>query len=685
MVLGGIAVCALASLLPSGGAFTLLKLAASTWATLVLPGAVILRLLGWPSSFAAALAGCTAWSVAALAPGFVLMLATGGGVPVIAIWLLAVIGAGLVIGRGKRFEIDVELSRGSLAFGGAIALFAFLVAIGSWNNIGDAVEHIARMRKITELDPPARHLDELGLYPPGTGLHPGYAFPLWHATGATIVWLSGLEETVMFRYWPSVLMPFIAAAIFDAGRQMFRSAAAGIGVCLGYLGVFAFPIGIGYFAQVSYPGYICIFLFWPLVVARTFTYLREGGREPILTVAAASFVVSAVHPSYAPYMIMLIAAFLVARTLVTRDRAEVRRLGTMLGAVSVPFLLFLVWLYPIADANASTVDRARTHFQTLVDASGDLVNMKAGWATRGGAVALAALACVPLASAAARRRSAAFIAGTSAAVILTLLVPWFFTPFAEVMSISQGRRLLFFLPWAFALMGGALVLSRLRYTGVALALVAGVMLNQAWPGDFNYHLRAPGPGWLAWFAAGGALVALAAGAAAKLDFRYRERWAVVIVAALILPVAVTGIDGMKTFKGTETINNRLLAAVHLYVTRDDVLMAMPKTAYRLDAQAPVYVADVAGGHGGDTVLNHSYERRQDATRLFLDAPGPKEAQEIVDRWDVQWVLVRKDEPYPREYLSRFHPVYEDKLFALYPVDQATIARIDASQSDSTPN
>jgi hypothetical protein len=36
-------------------------------------------------------------------------------------------------------------------------------------------------------------------------------------------------------------------------------------------------------------------------------------------------------------------------------------------------------------------------------------------------------------------------------------------------------------------------------------------------------------------------------------------------------------------------------------------------------------------------------------------------------------------------LSRFHPVYEDKRFALYPVDPATIARINASQSDSTPN
>jgi hypothetical protein len=235
-------------------------------------------------------------------------------------------------------------------------------------------------------------------------------------------------------------------------------------------------------------------------------------------------------------------------------------------------------------------------------------------------------------------------------------------------------------------MGGALVLSRLRYFGVALALAAGLVLNQVWPGDFNYHLRAPGPGWLAWFAAGGALLALAIGAAAKLDFRYRESWAVLIVAGLVLPVAVTGIREMKTFK-TEpgAFNDHLIAAVNQRVTRDDVLMAMPETAYRLDARVPIYIAAVAGGHGGDTVQNDSYERRQDATRFFLDAPGPKEAQEIVDRWDVQWVLVDKKQPYPREYLSRFHPVYEDKRFALYPVDPATIVRINASQSDSTPN
>jgi hypothetical protein len=60
-------------------------------------------------------------------------------------------------------------------------------------------------------------------------------------------------------------------------------------------------------------------------------------------------------------------------------------------------------------------------------------------------------------------------------------------------------------------------------------------------------------------------------------------------------------------------------------------------------------------------------------------------QRILERWDVDWVLVRKDLAYPRSFMEQYSPVYEDKLFALYPVDPATIARIDAQASGSAPN
>lgn len=671
VVLVSLVVCVLAGLLPNVGVLLPLKLAAATFGTLVLPGAVVLRLLGWPRSLAAALPACAAWSVAALAPGLVFALLSDGGLVVAALWLLLVIGAGLLIGGGRPVEMDLRVSGELLWFVGAVVAFSALVWVGSWNNTGDAIEHIARLRKLAELDPP-RSLDELGLLPPGTGLHPGYAFPLWHAAGAVIVWMSDLEETFAFRYWPAMLVPFAAAAVYRAGRTVFGCRAAGAATAVAYLALFAFPYGgTGYFTKLGYPGNVSIFVFWPLVIERTFTYLRAGGREPVWTVAAASFVVTAIHPSYTPFMIMLIGAFLVARTLLTRDRGDLRRLAVMLAALTLPFLLFLVWLYPIASSSSSSVGDVGPGLESLVNRSGDLVSMKPEWAARGGAAAVAALLLVPLASAAARTRAAAFIAGTSAVVILTLVVPWFFTPFADVVSISQGRRFLFYLPWAFALTGGALVLARFRYLAVAGALVLGTLLHLTWPGDFRYRLADPGPGWATWLAGAGALLVLALGATTKLNLRYRERWALPIVIAFVLPVAAAGLNGMRTgTPETNVFGDRFLAAVREHVGRDDVVLAPLRTAYRLTARAPVYIVAAERGHGGDTVANRHDDRRRAANRFFRAETTPAAARDILERWKVRWVVIRKDEPYPRSFFERSTPVYEDETFALYPVEPA---------------
>jgi hypothetical protein len=670
--------------LPNGTLLNPAKLAVATWGTLILPGAVILRLLGWPRSPLAALPACAAWSLTALAPGFILMLIVGQGLVVAVSWLLLVIAVGLILGRGKPVETEIQTVP-LLLFCGGVALVSAYLWMGSWNNIGDAVEHIARIRKITELDPPARHLDQLGILPPDTGLHPGYAFPLWHAGGGVIVWLSSLEETFMFRFWPTVLIPFVAAAVYRAGRVMFGCWPAGVATCVGYLGLFAFPFGAGFFAQISYPGYIAIFLFWPLVIERTFVFLREGGWEPALTAAAASFVVTAIHPSYTPFMILLIGAFVVTQTLVRRDRVDVRRSALALGAVTVPFLLFLIWLYPIAKSASATVTGGANHFYSLVDSHGDLVNMKPEWVTRGGAVAVAALLFVPLASAVTRTRAAAFIASATGVVILVLIVPYLFTPFADVESISQGRRFLFYLPFAFALTGGALVLARFRYYAVAGALGLGILLYLIWPGEATYILRHPGPAWLAWFAAISGLVVFAVGASRRINVRYGNVWGLAIVVALVLPTAVTGAADMQRYKGApQEFNEGMLNAVRTYVTSDDVILALPKVGYRLSDRVPVYIVASAGGHGGNTKVNDQGDRRKAANDFFDGSTTPAQAQAIVDRWDVQWVLVRKDFPqwsWPRAYLDRFQPVYEDKRYTLYPVDPALQPRIEALKGE----
>ena len=70
--------------------------------------------------------------------------------PRIAAWSLAILGLGLAVG---------------------IALW-WVAAFG-----GDAFFHLARVRKLVDFDSISlRSLDE---YKDG-GLHPGYAFPLWH-------------------------------------------------------------------------------------------------------------------------------------------------------------------------------------------------------------------------------------------------------------------------------------------------------------------------------------------------------------------------------------------------------------------------------------------------------------------------------------------------------------------------
>ena len=111
IVILGLVGCALMSLLPPRHALLPFELASATYGVLVLPGAVILRLVGWPRSLASALPACVAWSLTSLAVGFALMLVTGGGLLVAVLWQLAVIAVGLVLGRGTPVEVDLSSRR----------------------------------------------------------------------------------------------------------------------------------------------------------------------------------------------------------------------------------------------------------------------------------------------------------------------------------------------------------------------------------------------------------------------------------------------------------------------------------------------------------------------------------------------------------------------------------------------
>jgi hypothetical protein len=399
-------------------------------------------------------------------------------------------------------------------------------------------------------------------------------------------------------------------------------------------------------------------------------------------------VVSIIHASYVPFMIMLIGGFIGARALLQRDRVELRRGAVLVGALTVPFALFMVWLYPIASHGGASL--ALETFATIMNVDGSLLSMKTEWVSRGGAAQIAALLLVPLAGAATRTRAGVFIASTTAIVILILIVPWFFTPFSAVMSVSQGRRLLFYLPWAFALAGGAMALARFGYIAVAGSLVAGVVLQILWPGDFAYTLLDPGPQGVAWFAGISAIVVLLVGLRRTLPVRYQERWAVPIVAVLLVPAAVVGLFEMRTVPLSDPIRTELLdlglgigpslaKAVTRHVGRDDVLLAEPPVAFRLTAVSPVYIVAAQDAHGGDTAQNRHQERRLAVLGFYFRYTNDATRAAVLRDYDVDWVLTRQHRSYPRAFLSQFDVVYETKKFVLYRISDAASEGTPSSQ------
>src|SRR5262249_1469156 len=200
-------------------------------------------------------------------------------------------------------------------------------------------------------------------------------------------------------------------------------------------------------------------------------------------------------------------------------RSEARRTALAFAALAVPAGLFVVWLLPVVRATASHDPGRREVRRALAQYAGPLhVRSETSYALaaeglgRGGASAVAAVLLVPLAALASRRRWAAYVVGGSLAVLVVCLTPWLFTPFSDAVSLSQSRRLAGFLPFAFAFAGGLCVLAGLlRALVVPLALVAGVVLQALWPGDFGYRLSHGGPALVTWIALGGGAAALVVG------------------------------------------------------------------------------------------------------------------------------------------------------------------------------
>ena len=335
-----------------------------------------------------------------------------------------------------------------------------------------------------------------------------------------------------------------------------------------------------------------------------------------------------VHPTYALFLWLPFAGFLAVRWLWTRGTRA--RIGLALAALVVPAGLFFALA---AARRAATPPRTRRAPARCARGLApvprparrprrtSLYSLAPEVLGRSGAVAVAALLLVPLAGLASptalgrvRRRRLARRARRSASS------PWLFTPFSDAVSLSQSRRAAGFLPFAFAFAGG---LGRAPRDcsgagSLPLAFAAGIVLQLAYPGDFDYRLTDGGP------------------AARDLDRGARRRWSALVVGLVwrdvvararrrgsrrrcsCCPSPCTALwnwspSEARHAEPADARSRRGRCATTS--RRGRVVYSDPETSYRIAAAAPVYIAVAPPGHVADTKENRPYERRDDARAL----------------------------------------------------------------------
>jgi hypothetical protein len=653
------ALLGLSHLLPATGLGLGLRMAAAL-ACLLVPGAIVSRALGLSG-----LAPAFTWSLATLAVGMMVMFAVHGSIwlafgvmvvasacaapfalrrppPRIAAWSVAILGLGLVVGIA----------------------FWWVAAFG-----GDAFFHLARVRKLVDFNSISlRSLDE---YKDG-GLHPGYAFPLWHGALAIVSKLSGADPTQVVLHGPTVLMPLSFLLTYEAGVALFRSHWAGLATLLGSFTLLGLAPGHGgSYVSLSLAANASRMLVLPALLALVFLYVRSPSWQLLVSVSAAAGAMTLIHPPHSALVLIVLAGFLAVRALVSRQ--EVGAIAIAIAAVAIPTAAVAVWLLPIVretvahDPGAAEVHRAFGNYRHELDIFGlHRYRLKPDVFGRGGIAAVAALALLPFAVFARRRLWASFVLGGMLAAFAVTLLPFVFPHFADVVSISQARRLAGFAPKAFALTGAALVLAGLlRWAVLPVALGAGIALQLIVPGDFGrpFGHGHGGPGWLTWFA-------FAAGVVAVLLAVFGGRWlpsleddgplAAFAVLLFLLPVAVHGFSRWSPpASARDQLPPALVHALGERLPQRAVVFTDQLTGYELAAFLPVYVNSTPPIHSSATRANHPARRVQDEQRFFRNG-GPLS---MLRRYGAGWLLVDRT----RVQHTRFNlpRVYADGRYVLY--------------------
>ncbi len=634
------------------GLLLYIRLAAAT-AVVLAPGFLVARALGLRG-----VAAGLAWALGVIFAASAVMFAVHAS---LSLTLVLVIGVGLAAAPFARRPPPGERVPGSASVLVAGALLGILLWHVAGEIGGDGLFHLARARKLDDLGSLSLHA--VGEFKDG-GLHPGYAFPLWHVFLALVARVAFVDPADVVLHLPSILAPIALLVAYEAGWALFRRRGAALSVVGASVGIAVFAPGHGgAYTALALPATASRQILVPAALALALAMVRTPQRSLIASAGVASFALAVVHPTYAIFLWVPFLGFLGVRWAWTRT--DVRSGALALGALVAPACAFFVWLLPTVRDTASVgpdrVERTRALEQYVgqLDVSSlTRFHLSPEVFVRSGAVAVAALLGIGLAAFAPRRRWSAYVVGGSLAIFLVTLVPWLFVPFSDVVSISQARRLAGFLPFAFAFAGAASALvGLLRIWAVPLGFVSGVVLQIAYPGSFEYALERGGPGWATWIGVAGALIALAVGFRRTAS---REGRGALVAAAFLLPVAVHGFSSWSPspLRAPIALTPGLIQAVRSEVPKGAVVFGDLESSYRLAALAPVYVCNAPPSHVADTTENRPYERRRDASRFFKtgDLSIPRAC-------GAAWlVLDRKRFDPPGD---RGTAVYRDGRFTLY--------------------
>ena len=665
LVLAAPAALVLGRALPAHGLGLILRLTAASACVLIVPGAVFVRALGRPHTFGVAIAASFAWSLAALAGALALTFAFGETITT-TLWLVAAFSAVSLVPALMRAPVPSEQSERLTIAGVAAAatLFAGAVWWASNTVYGDALFHLGRVRKLESF-----HLTSLSVVDEFRhgGLHPGYAFPVWHAGLAMVARLADVDPTVVMLHLPAILTPLAVVLAYAAGAALFRSYGAGVATAAAQVGLIGFSrAGTGSFDFLALPPTVARALIVPALLALVFSLVAGGRRRQVLSISAASIALALVHPTYAFFAAVPLAGFLVARVALASSLwRENLRIAASLPAVLIPAGLYALWLKPIVDEtvthrpDAAVRAQQIAHYKGQIDIVHGLLRLAPETISRGGAIAVAGLVAIPMAALAGTRRWAAYVLGASLAVLLLVLVPWAFDSLANVVSVSQARRLAIFLPIPFAVAGAASLIGRYRLAGCLAAFGAGGLLQLVYPGEFSYFLIVGGPPWPVWLALAGAGIGLIVAAIVRRSApEAAPLWTAAVALSLVAPVGLAGLAYVKRDEPDRLrLTPGLVHALRTTVPARDTVFSDLETSYRIEAYAPVYVSAAPPAHVADTKDNYPNERRDDVIK-FLNSGSIS----IPRRYHAQWIVVAKrrfDLP------LKLPKVYSDQRFDLY--------------------